>query len=625
MPGVVDEIKERVSIVDVVGQRVQLKKSGRSLKALCPFHSEKTPSFYVFPESGTFKCFGCGAGGDIFTFLMKADNIEFGEALRVLAERAGVGLRPVAEVTAEDQERDHLRQVLDAAAAYFHNLLLRSNQAQAARAYLQKRGVNQATIEGWQLGYAPESWDALQTYMLNRGFHVDDLLAAGLVIERDGGGYYDRFRNRIIFPIHDGRGNITGFGARALGDDKPKYLNSPQSILFDKSATLYGIEHARDSIRQSGQAVIVEGYMDVLIPHQMGITNVVASLGTALTPRQMEQLKRLCKSLVLALDADAAGDDATLRGLEVARDVLDREAVPVPTWRGLIRFEHILETDIRVLALPRGKDPDEVVLENPDEWKRLVGEALPVVDFYFNAVTARLDLHNPRDKAAAVDRLLPIVGEIVNDVVRSHYLQRLATLVQVDERTLANRLRSLRQPASRRAAQPPVAARRQVARVDLDDHCLAILLYEPTLYWKVLDLALSPDDFVHTENRQIFITFRSFIEENSEFDVAVFRQTVDPMLLPHLDDLIRLGTQRPQVSGEILEKELTATVLRARKQRLTDEINQLKFLQAQAKQESDTTEVTSLAQRVNALTEELAILNRRLDELTVLWKISGRR
>jgi DNA primase len=625
MPGVVDEIKERISIVDVVGQRVSLKKSGRSFKALCPFHNEKTPSFYVFPDSGTFKCFGCGAGGDIFGFLMRSDNIEFPEALRTLADRAGVNLRPAPEVVAEDQERGHLREVISAASVYFHNLLLKAPAAQHARDYLQKRGMTQTTMEGWQAGYALESWDSLQTYMVSRGFKVEDLAAAGLVIERDTGGYYDRFRNRIMFPIHDIRGGITGFGARALGDAQPKYMNSPQSILFDKSATLFGIEHAKDSIRQSGQAVIVEGYMDVLIPHQMGITNIVASLGTALTPRQIEPLKRLGKSIILALDADAAGDEATLRGLEVARDVLDREAVPVPTWRGLIRFEHVLETDIRVLALPRGKDPDEVVLENPDNWKTLVAEALPVVDFYFNSVTARLDLRNARDKAAAADRLLPIIGEIVDDVVRSHYMQKLAGLVQVDERTLTNRMKSARPPAVKKGArpEPAPAPKRAADRTSLDDYCLAMLLNEPMLFWKLPEMQLTLEDFPGTENRQIFVAFSEVLQDGVAFDLDALKQRLDPTLYTHVDELVGRGSHLPQLSGEELELELAKSVLRARRSRLREQVSQMTFLWREAQQSGDAQETTQFSERVRALHEEIDRVEREIEKRTELWKMGN--
>lgn len=625
MAGVVDEIKERISIVDVVGQRVNLKKSGRSLKALCPFHNEKTPSFYVFPESGTFKCFGCGAGGDVFTFLMRSDNLEFGEVMRTLAERAGVDLRPAPEAAAEEQARAHARAVLDAAVAYFHNLLLRSAQAAPARAYLEKRGVTAASIEGWNLGYALESWDALQTYLATRGYGPADLLSAGLIVERESGGYYDRFRNRILFPIHDARGAITGFGARALGDDKPKYLNSPQSILFDKSATLYGIEHAREGIRQSGQVVIVEGYMDVLIPHQLGITNIVASLGTALTPKHMDPLKRLAKSIVLALDADAAGDEATLRGLEVARDVIDREAVPVPTWRGLIRFDHVLDTELRVLGLPRGKDPDEVVLENPDAWRQLVADSLPVVDFYFQAVTARLDMRNARDKSTAADRLLPIVAEILDDVVRSHYLQRLASLVQVDERVLTNRLRSLKQPAARRpaAAPPEPSPRQRPQRSTLDDYYLALLIYEPTLFWKTPELGLSADDFAGTENRLIYVALADYLQASESFDVAAFRGVVDSALHAHLDRLLLLPTQQPQGTGDELVNAFVVAVLRGRRQQLNSELARLTFLLREAREDNDPAELLALSSRVHTLSEDLGRLGRQLDERTVLWRTRG--
>jgi len=625
MAGVVDEIKERISIVDVVGERVNLKKSGRSLKALCPFHTEKTPSFYVFPESGTFKCFGCGAGGDIFTFLMRSDNVEFSEAMKTLAARAGINLRPAPEMIAEDQARTHMREVLNAASAYFHNLLLRANVADEARAYLARRGMTQPTIEGWQVGYAPDSWDALQTYLAGRGYALQDMADAGLVIERDSGGYYDRFRNRIMFPIHDAKGNITGFGARAMGDDKPKYLNSPQSILFDKSGTLFGIDHARDSIRQSGQAVIVEGYMDVLIPHQTGITNIVASLGTALTPRHMDQLKRLCKTIIFALDADAAGDEATLRGLEVARDVMDREAVPVPTWRGLIRFEHVLETEVRVLSLPRGKDPDEVVLEDPLLWKRLVAEALPVVDFYFKAITAKLDLSKPHDKATAVERLLPIIGEILDDVVRSHYLQKLAALVQVDERTLAGRLRSTRPPSTRKQSQeaPPPVRPRPAQPAALDDYGLAMLFYEPAIYWKSKEIEIGPDDFPGTENRQLFSAFAASMQANSAFDEKAFRATLDPALCVHFDELLELGKKKPVVNGEGLENALLVTVLRGRKQRLNAEIAQMTHLLREARQDGDQTEIATLTNRVHVLSAELGRVGRQLDERTIMWRTRG--
>jgi len=305
--------------------------------------------------------------------------------------------------------------------------------------------------------------------------------------------------------------------------------------------------------------------------------------------------------------------------------VLDREAVPVPTYRGLIRFEQVLDTEIRVLALPRGKDPDEVVLEDPEGWNKLVAQAMPVVDFYFNAVSSRLDLRNPRDKAAAVDRLLPIIGEVVDDVVRSHYLQKLGALVQVDERTLSSRLRGMRQPAAgKRApalAQP--AVRPPAARTTLDDYSLAHLLYEPALFWRIQELAPDLDDFPGTENRQIFIAFQSFMQANSAFDLPAFRQTLDPTLYQHLDVLLRMGTQQPLATGEELENSLIVTLLRGRKQHLNNAITQMTYLLREAKQEDNQIEIVNLTNRVHALSEELGHIGRQLNDRTVLWRTRG--
>jgi DNA primase len=295
----------------------------------------------------------------------------------------------------------------------------------------------------------------------------------------------------------------------------------------------------------------------------------------------------------------------------------------VPTWKGLIRFESVLEADLRVLSLPRGKDPDEVVLEDPAEWQRLVAQALPVVDFYFNAVTARLDLRNPRDKATAADRLLPIIGEIVDDVVRSHYLQKLSTLVQVDERTLANRLRSAHQPPPRKSAQPEPAAPARATRQTFDDYCLAILLSEPELYWKAMEHELSPDDFPGAENHHIFIAFQVAMQSGDAFDLAIFRQSLDLSLHPHLDELMHLGAKKPMAIGDDMSDSLIVTILRGRKQRLNSEIAQMTYLLREAKQEGNQAETANLTNHVHALSAELGELGRKLDERTVLWRTRG--
>jgi len=604
MPTPVEEIKERLDIVEVISPYVRLRKAGRTFKGLCPFHTEKTPSFIVYPD-GHYHCFGCWASGDVFTFVMRTENLEFREALQLLAERAGVVLESRPQAVAEDKLRPRLRELLAAATQYYHNLLLRSSEAQAARQYVAHRGLTAPTVEGWQLGYALESWDAASNYLLGRGYSLDDLVAAGMVVERQGGGYYDRFRHRLLFPIRDAKGNVTGFGARALGDEQPKYLNSPQTLLFDKSATLYGIEHAQEAIRRRDQVIIVEGYMDVLIPHQMGISNVVASLGTALTDRQVRLLKRLSKNIILALDADAAGEEATLRGLEVAREALER--VAVPAWRPLIRFEYKLDADIRILSLPPGQDPDEVVRRSTAEWQHLVETALPIVDFYFQVVTARLDLTSPKGKSAAVERLIPLIREVPDPVAQAHYVQKLARLVRMDERQVETQLR--RAPTGRpwpAAGEPPPPTSREPRPSSPEDYALALLLVEPTLYWQVGDLELGPDDFVRTENRETFAAFQTYISQSEWFELEAFRQTLEPALHAHLDALLAQGASRPPLPGEELEHDLRECLLRLREGRLRAELAELPSLLQEAQAAGDQETVQRLAQQATTLKDALS-------------------
>ncbi|HEY73791.1 MAG TPA: DNA primase, partial [Thermoflexia bacterium] len=318
---VVDEIKERLDIVEVISSYTPLKKSGRNYKALCPFHSEKTPSFVVFPESQHWHCFGaCAEGGDLFSFVMKHEGWDFRTALEELARRAGVELRPrtPAQVK-EEEEADRLRELLTTAARYYNHLLQHASEAKAARAYIARRSLDDETVERFRLGYSLPGWNRSRDYLTEQGYTIEELVKAGLLVRKETGSTYDRFRERLMIPIRDAQGRVIGFGARTLDPEGvPKYLNSPQTPLFDKSRTLFGLDLARKTIRRKDQVVIVEGYMDVMQAQQAGFANVVAQMGTALTEPQLRQLQRYTKRLVLALDPDAAGVQATLRGVEVA-------------------------------------------------------------------------------------------------------------------------------------------------------------------------------------------------------------------------------------------------------------------------------------------------------------------
>ncbi|MCS6846933.1 MAG: DNA primase [Anaerolineae bacterium] len=435
---VIEEVKRRVDIVEVIGSYVKLSRSGRNYKGLSPFQSERTPSFFVFPDTQTFKDFSSGEQGDVFSFLMKKEGWTFGEALRELARRAGVQLEertPEQQKSADYEAR--LRDALAQAAAYFHHLLLTAPQATACRTYLrERRRLADETIVVWQLGYSLADYHALSNYLTARGFSMQELIDAGLVIENEEGRRYDRFRGRLMIPIHDAKGQVVGFGSRSLDGSEPKYMNSPQTAVFDKGRLLFGLHRARSTIRNEQVAVLVEGYMDVIGCHQAGFANVVAGMGTSLSEDQFRTLKRLAARIVLALDADAAGDRAVLRGMEVARDAMDREVQPIFDPRGAIRYESKLKADIRVAVLPEGKDPDELVLESPQRWREIVANARPVVEHVIDVILRSRDIADPHAKSQAARAVAPILLDTSDPVQRDFYVQYLARRLQIGPRAV---------------------------------------------------------------------------------------------------------------------------------------------------------------------------------------------
>ncbi len=447
---VTQEIKSRLDIVDIVSDHVQLRKSGRSYAGFCPFHSNtRTPAFYVFPESQTWRCFGaCAEGGDIFSFVMKQEGLDFKEALKVLATKAGVELEPPKPVDPKKKAAESkLSSLLTAAADYFHQLFLHAPQAELARNYVNGRSLNEQSISQFQLGFALDSWDACRSHFNSQGYDDQILLAAGLLTENEEKkSKYDRFRNRLMFPIRNTEGNVVGFGARTLEKDGiPKYLNSPQTKLFDKSNLLFGLDHAKRGIREARQAVIVEGYMDVIQAWQAGFNNVVAQMGTALTETQLNLLKRYTKRFVLALDADAAGIKATMRSLQVARETLDRDIEVKFDAHGLVKHEGRLQADIRIMSMPEGQDPDDIIRNDPVLWTKLVSQAKPVVSYVIDVAIQDLDFDDPKAKTAVAEQVIPLIHDNQNPVERDHYWQYLARALKTDERAL----RQIRLPQQR--------------------------------------------------------------------------------------------------------------------------------------------------------------------------------
>lgn len=631
----IDDIKDRLDIVELVGETVKLRKSGKNYTGFCPFHpNTRTPSFVVFPDSGTWRCFGaCNEGGDVFKFVMKKEGWDFPEALRRLAERAGVELEPRSRgEAAADEAHVRLRELLEAAVTFYRHHLLETPEGAPVLGYLHGRSLADPILETFEIGFAPSSWDACLTYLGERGYSPQEMLDAGMITERDGGGNYDRFRNRIMFPIRDGRGRMAGFGARIVRpDDVPKFLNSPQTPLFDKGRVLYGLDKARKAIRAADQAVIVEGYLDVLGLHQAGHMNAVSPMGTALTEDQLRLIKRSTRRIVLALDADAAGDQATLRGLTLAREAMDRQADPVFDSRGLVRHEGRLDADIRIVTLPAGKDPDEVVAEDSQAWPAILAQAQSVVDYVLEVLTAQRDLGDPKVKADIARQVLPLIEDVADPVEREAYRQKLARRLQVDERALQGAGRKAA-PRRRRAKPPVEAAEPRGAGASEgrgERFCLGLLLRDPELLYRVdrqlvaLELErLSPQDFTGTERQVIFQAVREALAQDENEPSAYWRTRLAPEvneaaqgLLDELTTLSELGDidlGQPKVADEVM-----ARFLQLRKRVLDSSLSQTQF-QLLAAQESPSEdegrapELAVLTARARMLAQQKARLEQAL-------------
>ena len=442
--GVAAEVKTRLSVVDVVGETVSLKKAGTTYKGLCPFHGEKTPSFVVTPARESWHCFGCGLGGDIFSFVMQRDSVAFPEALRILAQRAGVEIDE--RTKHEDAHKARLRSVLDSAIAFYHAVLTNSKAGTSRSTTCTAAGSVDETIAAYQLGWAPGGWDQMTRALgTKRDIRPDELLEVGLASPRQSGrgGVYDRFRARVIFPIRDQNGHAVGLGGRLLEGDGPKYLNSPATPLFDKSRTLYLIDKAKSAIRKSGQAVIVEGYTDALMAHQAGFDNVVASLGTALTPGQVALLTRYASRIALAYDVDPAGEKAGTLGVTALAGLIGQLQADTSG----VKLE-----DVRVARLPDGKDPDEVVRESPEDWEAAIAKAKPLVEYLIDHHAGRFDLKTSSGRIGFVEAVMPAIRSIADPLRRDEALGEVRRVSGVEERVLRQVLE--------RPARNPIAAGR---------------------------------------------------------------------------------------------------------------------------------------------------------------------
>ena len=649
----------------MIGETVQLKKAGTTFKGLCPFHGEKTPSFTVTPSRDSWKCFGCGLGGDVFSFVMQRDGSSFPDALRSLAAKAGVEIDE--RTKREDAHRARLRDVLETAIAFYHQVLTATSHGKPALDYLRARGFTDATIETYQLGWAPDSWDVMsRTLVEKRGAKPDELVEAGIASparsSSRGVGVIDKFRGRVLWPIRDQNGAATGLGGRILGsegeggrDTGPKYLNTPGTPLFDKSRSLYLIDKAKAAMRKSGQAVIVEGYTDALMAHQAGFDNVVASLGTALTPGQVALLTRYAKRIALAYDVDPAGQKAGTFGAQALQSLIGQ----------LAATESGIELDeVRVVRLPEGKDPDEVLRETPDRWREEVRTAQPIVEYLVDTYAKTYDLKTPGGKARFVDALMPTIRAVPNPVMRDAYLQLVHRASGVEERILLEVLRGARAGGASGLAPVPGAAGGQggggarvagaandgasrfnaeaiVAAADSlpvteilrgvlpqEAEFLRLLLLVPELQLRIVD-AIGPDQLPSTVARELFRAVVRAREPNDQgvhppFSLTALVQSLDPETSSLAQAVIARRDPNPrELSDAELSYEIERLTIDLEERSLDERADYISSALAEAEQaRSDDAEarqsIDQLLRESQALNDQRKSLHRRRDQTRLL-------
>ncbi len=497
--GVIEEIKSKLDIVQVLSEYLQVKKAGTRYVALCPFHNEKTPSFSISPTNQFWYCFGCNEGGDVFDFVMRMEGLEFGEAKRALAKKAGVPLKDDDEK--EDAKRRRLVEANTLAAKFYHEILLKSPSAEAARAYVRGRALAEITVDDFLIGYAPEAWDTLVQFLGKRGYRDQEMFDAGLVSKGERGGVFDRFRGRLMFPIRNASGDVVAFTGRIMPGpdgtepkDTGKYVNTQQTPIYNKSAVLFCFDKAKSEIRKKGFAVVVEGNMDAISSHQAGVKNVVASSGTALTVEQLAILKRAAEKLVLSFDNDPAGEHAARRGIDLA------------VAAGFA---------VRVLRLPpeAGKDPDDCIRKNPAMWTKAIADAVPFMQWYIDLAKARTDFSNPDSVRAASQSLLAEVAKLPAPSERAYWIHDLSELFHTPESLLFEEVQRQakatavpRTPGAPVRPAPPAVHTRQISRdLIVSEHLLAIIFSWPELAEAAINAALP--EHLHEGVRDLYKEF----------------------------------------------------------------------------------------------------------------------
>lgn len=582
----VDEVKSKVDIVEIIGQRVVLKKAGRHFKGLCPFHSEKTPSFIVSPERQSFKCFGCQKGGDVISFLQDYDGMSFYEALEMLAKRVGVTLESYRP-TAEDAQRKRLLELMSLASEYYHYLLTKHKSGEEAREYLKGRGVTNESIEQFNLGYAPNTWRSVSEYLVTKKKYTPgELLAVGLIVSPGENNFYDRFRGRVMFPLKDHKGVVVGFSGRTLNKDtkEAKYINSPETRLYSKSRMLYGLWENREYIRKENTIILVEGELDVIPSWQAGVKNVAAIKGSAFTNEQAQLMTRYSRNVIMSLDADVAGQEAIKRAVNIAEE---------------------LDLSIRVVQIKEGKDPGDAATANPRGWRAMVAGAVLYWDFLIDSACANFDPKSGAGTAEITREVVPQIAQISNLVVRAHYVSELSARLKVPESAIYEEIERTRKKKELSVLKETVKKIEQgsVSRQDeVAIYLLSLALqYSHQLKEKIREA--EPEWLTVPAAKKIMIKLREW-DPQKNFVIAEFAKA----LPPELQEMIDQAYLRDLTGIIEIRKEWETTLTELEEMFVRDKLSQL-TRQIGAEEKAGGAKLPELQQ-------EFAKYSKRLSELS---------
>ena len=587
MSNQIEDIKNRLDIVEVVGGYIKLQKCGINYRACCPFHSEKKPSFFVSPSRQSWHCFGCSKGGDIFGFVKEIEGIEFGDALKMLAAKAGVELKPVSPEF--KTKRNKLYDICELSCKFFEKQLEGSKIGQEARAYLLERGITGDSIGKWRLGYAPDKPKSLIEFLTSKGFEEEEISKAGLASRSERGGYFDRFQSRIIFPVFDLNSQVIGFGGRIFGEraknEIAKYLNTPATFLYDKSRVVYGLDKARVPIRMKNSVILVEGYTDCIMAHQVGSENTVATSGTALTSWQLKILKRYSSNLITAFDMDLAGGAATKRGIDLAQS---------------------LDFNIKVLTMPEGKDPADVILESSDFWKKIVNQAKSILEFYFETTFLRFDKENPEEKKEISNILLPVIKRIPNRIVKFHWLQKLASNLGVRVEDVEREMEKAKEENREfEEKEEAVSIKPKTRKEKIEERLLTLLFRTPDFYKELTEEYLSLMD---ERNAALISKFKESLQKESEdFKTAFasFQNNLTEEEISFVSPLVLQAEIEEECSEMDPRQEALFCLSEIKEFRVRDELSIISSQIRKAEEEKDFEKINTLIKKFNELSKKL--------------------